>query len=186
MGSTITRLPAVTAATQISAVRPPTHPGTADAGAASRRRVVCPHCNIQNLIGPETALDHALCARCGEPLLSKQVVDLTPKRYRQHLLGNDLPVVVLFWSADTYQDYRMNNEFAIAAAHLAAQARFCRLNIGDYPGLAQEAHAAHPPVLAIFRNGRETARWTIELPVPDLVEWIRLHAELRRPETQLP
>lgn len=177
MAVTITRLTPISAPAHVSAARPSGYPGD-NRNPGQRRRVVCPHCNILNPLEPDAALDHARCARCGEPLLSPQAVDLTPKRYRQHLLGNDLPVVVLFWSPDNYQGYRMNNEFAIAAAHLAAQARFCRLNTADYPGLAQEAHATHPPVLVIFRNGRETARWTIELPLPDLVDWIRLHAGL--------
>lgn len=175
MSGTISWVRPIGAVTAVAPTGTSPRPPAAAARAAQPRHMVCPHCLAQNEVAPQVPPDHAVCARCGEPLLFAEAIDLTPQDYSRFLCGNDPPVLVLFWSPQSYAGYCLNNEFEEAAAHLAAEARFCRVNIDDYPELGQQAHAAHAPVLAIFSRGHELARWTREIPLPELVAWIRSH-----------
>lgn len=125
----------------------------------------------------------AVCARCGEPLLDSHIVDMTPKRLRQHLEGNDFPVAILYWSGSRYETYSMNDDFAEAADYLHRVVRFGRVDVDAYPDLAQKMAATHAPQLVLYLQGTEVARWGTPLFMPALVAWIRAHARL---STEIP
>lgn len=132
-------------------------------------RIVCLNCNIQN----ELQSGFAVCARCGEPLLDKHIVDMTPKRLRRHLEGNDLPVAILYWSASRYETYSMNDDFFETADYLFQMARFGRVDVDEFPDLAQKMSATHAPQLVLYYQSKEVARWGTQLLMPEMVAWVR-------------
>lgn len=143
-----------------------------------RLRVVCPNCNMPVHVSTEKALSRSVCDRCGATLFHGTVADVNSRRLYLHTRGSDLPVIVLFWSSATQAAYSLNDAFRMAAELLEPRARFIRVNVDEMEGLKRRYHIARLPQVMVFKDGIPLAHRFGDLPLTQLIPWIREHAGL--------
>ena len=65
-----------------------------------------------------------------------------------------------------------------AATRVAPGVRLAKLDTEAEPEIASRYAIRSIPTLIAFRNGREIARQSGALPLPQLIEWITTHAQI--------
>ena len=99
-------------------------------------------------------------------------MELNPATFDRHLEGNDLPVLVDFWAPWCGPCRSMAPVFAEASRQLDERVRFVKLDTEAHPSLAARYAIRSIPTLILFRHGREQARVSGGLGLPQLQDWI--------------
>jgi thioredoxin 2 len=135
--------------------------------------VVCPHCHTTNRVA-RTRLDGgANCGSCKQALLAGEPFELTATSFDRHVGSDDLPLVVDFWAPWCAPCRTMAPAYAEAAARLAPGVRLGKLDTEAAPEIAARFGIRGIPTLIAFRGGREVARQSGAMGVPQLLQWIR-------------
>ena len=135
-------------------------------------RVVCPACHTVNRVLRERLGAGAHCGSCKEALLSSHPIDLAASNFDRHISSNDLAVVVDFWAPWCGPCRMMAPAYEQAAAELASQARFAKVDTESEPTLAARFGIRSIPTLIAFRNGQEVARQSGAMDLAGLRRWI--------------
>ena len=137
--------------------------------------VVCEHCGTTNRVSRERLDDAPRCGSCKAPLLEAAPFALTTESFDRHLLRDDLPIVVDFWASWCGPCRAMAPAFEEAAKRLSPNVRVAKLDTEAEPAIASRFGIRSIPTLIAFDKGREIARASGALPLPQLMEWIRSH-----------
>ena len=148
------------------------------AGAAANDSlvVVCPHCATKNRVGRERLRDKPACGQCKSQLFPGRPVELTTATFDRQI-GGDATVVVDFWAAWCGPCRMMAPAFEHAAAQVAPGIHLAKVDTEAQPDVASRFAIRSIPTLIAFRNGREIARQSGALSLPQLMQWIANHAQ---------
>ncbi|RBL65437.1 thioredoxin TrxC, partial [Pseudomonas sp. MWU13-2625] len=116
--------------------------------------------------------DHPKCGRCKAEVLLSQPFNLKQGDYASQIKG-DLPLLVDVWADWCGPCKSFAPIFQQAAAQLSGKCRLAKLDSEANPQLAGQLGIRSIPSLILFKNGREVARQSGALPLPQLLSSLR-------------
>jgi thioredoxin 2 len=122
--------------------------------------LTCHLCDQVNQFPKSRLREKLACRVCGTVLVSDSVLDMDAKEFKVAIQGDNIPMVVDFWSEANASARQSSKEFRKAAKSEVVTARFVILNTQDHPGIAEDHKITNVPTLVVFNKGREVGRVT--------------------------
>ena len=133
----------------------------------------CPHCNVTNRIPADRLGDGPKCGKCKNPVFSGKVQELSAANVSSVLNRNDIPVLVDCWATWCGPCQQFAPIFEQAAKEFEPNIRLAKLNTEAEQGIAGQWQIRSIPTLILFRQGKEVARMSGALPLPQLKQWLQ-------------
>ena len=134
--------------------------------------IVCPQCNTVNRLPTNRLGDRPLCGNCKQPVFSGHPLELHEGNFNQQLVRSDIPVVVDFWAPWCGPCTMMAPAYEQAAGELEPRVRLAKLNTEESQQLAGKYAIRSIPTIVLFDHGRELARQSGAMQLPQLKQWI--------------
>ncbi|WPC05600.1 thioredoxin TrxC [Pseudomonas benzenivorans] len=133
--------------------------------------IPCPACDGLNRIPAQRLGDNPVCGRCKSALLPAAPIELNQANFAAQLKG-DLPLLVDVWADWCGPCKAFAPTFAQAAGQLQGKVRLGKLDSEANRQLAGQLGIRSIPSLVLFQRGREVARQSGALPLPQLLAWL--------------
>ena len=134
--------------------------------------IVCPHCDTVNRIPAARLGDRPVCGKCKQSLFTGHPLVLKDGNFNQQLSRSDIPVVVDFWAPWCGPCKMMAPAYEQAAGQLEPRVRLAKLNTEEAQQTAGKFAIRSIPTMVLFDHGREVARQSGAMSLPQLVQWI--------------
>jgi thioredoxin 2 len=134
--------------------------------------IVCPHCNTVNRIPAARLGDRPVCGKCKQKLFTGHPLVLNDGNFNQQLSRSDIPVVVDFWAPWCGPCKMMAPAYEQAAGQLEPRVRLAKLNTEEAQQTAGKFAIRSIPTIVLFDHGREVARQSGAMSLPQLVQWV--------------
>jgi thioredoxin 2 len=133
--------------------------------------IPCPQCNGLNRIPAERLADAPRCGRCKAEVLPGEPIELNQTNFASQLKG-DLPLLVDVWASWCGPCRAFAPTFAQAASQLSGRYRLGKLDSEASPQLSAQLAIRSIPSLILFDAGREVARQSGAMALPQLLAWL--------------
>ncbi|SDU29211.1 thioredoxin [Pseudomonas pohangensis] len=134
--------------------------------------IPCPHCNALNRIPAGRVQDVPRCGRCQQAVLPLQPFSVDQHNFTSQLKG-DLPLLLDVWADWCGPCRAFAPTFAQAAQQLTGHCRLGKLDSEANPQLAGQLAIRSIPGLILFRHGKEIARQSGAMSLPQLLGWLQ-------------
>ncbi|WP_275628379.1 thioredoxin TrxC [Pseudomonas sp. 273] len=133
--------------------------------------IPCPYCGGLNRLPAARLGDHPRCGRCKGDVLPGKPFAVDEAGFAAQLKG-DLPLLLDVWADWCGPCKAFAPTFEQAAARLAGRCRLAKLDSEANQRLARQLGIRSIPSLILFKGGREVARQSGALPLPQLLDWL--------------
>lgn len=133
--------------------------------------VPCAQCASLNRIPAARVHDAPHCGRCKSEALPDQPFELQQIQFANQIKG-DLPLLVDVWASWCGPCRSFALTFAQAARQLQGRCRLAKLDSEANAQLSTQLGIRSIPSLILFREGREVARQSGAMPLPQLLAWL--------------
>jgi len=140
-------------------------------------QVACPACGAGNRLKARADFAGGKCGACGAPLMLAEPVEVSDASLAWHLKNTRGPVIIDIWAPWCGPCRLMDPNLRAAAASLAGEARFLKLN-ADTSEAAARFGVRSVPTLMLFDGGREAARQSGLMSKDGIISWVRTNAAL--------
>jgi len=138
----------------------------------STSNITCPKCNAKNRIPSDRLKDGPKCGKCKGQIFTGKPLELSASNVAAVLNHNDIPVLVDCWAPWCNPCKSFAPIFEKATKELEPNVRFAKLNTQAHPKIGQRWRIQSIPTLIIFKQGKEVARMSGALPLPQLKQWL--------------
>jgi thioredoxin 2 len=135
--------------------------------------IVCPHCDGINRVPQARLAAGGQCGACHKPLFSGEPLNLSQTRFQRHVSKSDLPLLVDVWAPWCGPCKMMSPIFAQAAGQLEPEMRLVKINSEQEQALSAQLAIRSIPTLLVFKRGKEVARLSGAMDLPNLLAWAR-------------
>ena len=142
---------------------------------AASSQIVCPSCGTRNRVPVARSAGAANCGNCHRPLFDAHPAAVDADGLEQHLLGNDIPVLLDVWAPWCGPCRMMAPQFEHAAGALEPDVRLLKLNADAAPNDSARLGVRGIPAMFLFRNGAVLAQTAGAMDADAIVRWTRAH-----------
>ncbi|PHS37471.1 MAG: hypothetical protein COB07_10740 [Sulfurovum sp.] len=134
-------------------------------------KIVCTECNSVNSIKTEVENESILCSQCQAELDDPFPVEVSDESCTTHIIENDIPVLVDFYSTTCGSCMAMYDDYEDAALAFGLTVRFLKINADKYQKVAKEYGVSALPTIIAFKKGQEVNRISRQLSQVELSLW---------------
>ncbi len=138
----------------------------------STTNITCPKCNGKNRLPSDRLGDGPKCGKCKKPIFSGKPMDVTAANVAAVLNHNEIPVLVDCWAPWCGPCKSFAPTFEQAARELEPNVRLAKLNTETHQQVAGRWKIRSIPTLILFKQGKEVARLSGAVGLPQLKQWL--------------
>ena len=140
------------------------------------KHIVCANCQQINRVAVAKLGAGPVCGQCKQPLFQGQPAVLSEASFDKFIGRSDIPVVVDFWAPWCGPCKMMAPAFEQAAQQLEPRVRLAKVNTEEARTLGMKYGIQAIPTMVMFNQGKEVARQPGAMQLPQIMQWVEMHA----------
>ena len=135
-------------------------------------RLVCTNCQTINQFPHQKVVENPKCAKCQNDLITGSPIEASSAQLSRHIQQSGLPVLVDFWAPWCGPCLAFAPTFSQYAEQKKHQLRLLKVNTEVEQQAGAQFNIRSIPTLALFQQGKEVARISGAMNLPQLDQWV--------------